>query len=369
MKLLISGGGTGGHIYPAITIAKGFLQQVPGAEVLYVGTKAGLESAIAPREGIPFRTIDVAGLFGKSPREILTGAYRASRGFGQALGVIRSFRPAVVCGTGGYVCGPVVAAAWLMRVPSLIQEQNAIPGMTNKLLSRFSRTIALQFPGASTHFPGRARAVVTGNPVRPEILRANREEGASALGLRPDRNTLLAFGGSRGAAVLNRAVCELVPVFASDPSKQLIFATGQRYFGEIQSTLDRAVVDWKDRENILVQPYLHRIEQAYALADLAITRAGGMTIAELTALGIPSVIIPSPNVTHNHQYYNARALAEEGGCLLLPEEELGSGRLRDVTLDLLENHGARQAMAERARQFGHPDATRRIVELLASLAG
>ena len=201
MRYLITGGGTGGHIYPALAICKGLLAADKEAEVLYVGTRAGLEAELVPRECIPFAIIDAAGIMGKSPGKAIMGAARATRGLLQAAAIVRRHRPQVVLGTGGYVSGPVVFMASMLGVRCAIQEQNAVPGFTNRMLSRVVSEVFTPFRGTEQHFPRPGKCVLTGNPVRPEILAASREEGARELGLDPSGKTLFVFGGSRGAQI------------------------------------------------------------------------------------------------------------------------------------------------------------------------
>ncbi len=238
MRTLIAGGGTGGHVNPALAIARVLAEQDPKGEILYVGTRHGLEADLVPRTGLAFATIDVTGLLRKSPAQRVTGAIMAAGACLQAWRIIRRFRPDVVVGTGGYVCGPVVLAGALSGLPTLIQEQNVFPGLTNRMLARFVDRIAVPFEEARRHFVAPGKVVVTGNPIRTEILDRKRPEAVMDLGLDPDRRTLLVFGGSRGAETINRAMTAALPRLLARPDLQIVWATGTAHH---EATMDELI--------------------------------------------------------------------------------------------------------------------------------
>lgn len=367
MRVLITGGGTGGHIYPALAIARALSEQEPGLELLYVGTRAGLEADLVPRAGIPLRTITVSGIIRKSPVQAAAGLFRAGKGLLEALTIVRTFRPDVVVGTGGYVSGPVMLAAVLCGVPTLLQEQNAFPGVTNRILSRFVSRVALAFEEAARYLSPRARSFVSGNPVRPELATADRAESARALGLDPGKRTILVTSGSRGAGCFVAAVPELAAAVASRSDLQLIWGTGAQYYDAAQRELERrGLLPLPDR--ILVMPYIYRQDLAMAASDLAVVRAGALTLAELTVRGLPAVIVPSPNVTHDHQSRNARVLATAGAAEVIREQELTGRRLAETVLAIIDAPSRMREMAVRSAALGRPNAAADIAAAVRELA-
>lgn len=368
MRFLITGGGTGGHIYPALTIAKALKAARPEAEILYVGSREGLEADLVPREGIPFEAITVAGIMRKSPPEAVRGLLRAGQGTIESYRILRRFRPDVAVGTGGYVCGPVVFSAWVLRIPTAIQEQNVIPGVTNRVLSRLADRVFLPFEEARRWVAAGGKVKVTGNPLRPEILTRTREEGAANLGIDPRRKLIYAFGGSRGARSINDALPDLARVIAERPDACLIWVTGQGQYDDVVRRLQTDGIDVEKYGNIIVRPYLHNAVDAIAAADLAVVRAGAMTISELTARGVPAVIIPHPYSPNNHQEHNGRMVERRGGAVVILDRDLNGPVLTRTVLGLLEDPGKLEAMSRGSRSLGLPDAAERIVEGILALA-
>ncbi|GAB6875890.1 undecaprenyldiphospho-muramoylpentapeptide beta-N-acetylglucosaminyltransferase [Thermaerobacter litoralis] len=371
MRVLLTGGGTGGHIYPALAIAVELKRRVPGCEMLYVGTREGLESRIVPRAGLPFATISARGLMRKSPRELVAGILALSRGLIQADRIVARFRPDVVVGTGGYVAAPVALAAVRRRVPVVIQEQNAVPGATNRLLARWAQAVCVPFAEAARFFPEGARVVVTGNPVRPEIVAARREEARARLGLDGTEPVVLVTGGSRGAERVNRAALELAVAVAGWARGVLLWASGERYHGEMAAGLARrlAEVGCDPGPRVRLFPYIDDMPTAYAAADLYIGRAGATTLAEITARGLPAVLVPSPHVAHHEQDANARVLERAGAAVVIPDEELTGTRLVEVVAGLLAAPERLAAMARASRELGRPGATAAIVDRVLAAAG
>ena len=368
MKFMITGGGTGGHIYPALAVARSLYQLDPASEVLYVGTKRGLEADLVPREGIPFRVIETSGIMGKSPIDAARGAIRASKGLLEAYRIAREFRPDACLGTGGYVSGPVILAAHLRGVPCAIQDQNVVPGFTNKLLSRFVSEVYIPFEDARAHFPGRVRCVVTGNPVRPVIVAAQREHGAKSLGLDPGRLTLLVFGGSRGARRIVEVALDMIEQDLLMKGVQIILITGREYESMAQERLQKLGIAPSMAGNLVIRPYLFDIENAMAASDIMVGRAGGMTVSEALARGLPSVLVPSPNVAGNHQLYNAKAAARSGGAIIIREPELQAARLAQGLNTILGDPKKLATMSRNAREAGRSQASEHIARRLSSLA-
>lgn len=371
MKIIVSGGGTGGHIYPAITLIQEIRKLSPSAEFLYVGSTRGLEADIVPKENLPFEAIDLSGferhLSFKSILQNFSRAAQAIRGIDRARSIIRDFKPNVVVGTGGYVCGSTLLAASLMKIPTLIQEQNAVAGVTNKILSKFVTKICVGSEAALKNFPPE-KTIYTGNPIRAEVMEANREEGIKLFGFDPNRPIVLISGGSRGARSINRAMVGVLQHFKEIPSVQFLLVTGKSEFEDIKARLEESGVDLKNTPHIRVEPYLYDMPQAMAMADLAIFRAGATGIAELTARGVPSILIPYPYAAANHQEFNARALVDAGAAKMILNKDLTAGILIETLRELLKNPDELEKMSIVAKSLGRPDASREIAQMILDLA-
>lgn len=367
MRIIVSGGGTGGHIYPALTIVRAIQKKIPDAEFLYVGTKDGLEADIVPKEGIPFETVNIQG-FKRSltPENLVRGA-RAFGGVVKAMGIVRRFKPDVAIGTGGYVCGPILLASSLMRIPTLIQEQNVMPGVTNRLLARFVSCIAMGTKEAAEHFP-KGKRVFTGNPIREEVMRARSEDGKEMFGLDPKAKTVLVSGGSRGARSINRAMVGVLAHYADRDGVQILHVTGKAGYDETMQSLKEAGVDLDAAGNLFVEPYLYNMPQALACADVAVFRAGAIGIAELTARGVPSILVPYPFAAANHQEMNARAIATAGAARMILDRELTAERLLSVLAELLSEDAKLKRMAKAAKKLGRPKAADEIASRVIRLA-
>lgn len=361
-RVVLTGGGTGGHIYPALAIAA---ELAPGSVVGYLGTARGLESRVVPAAGIPFFAVPARGVLGKSPSAMVRGVLAAASGLGRAWRILGRLRPDVVVGTGGYVTGPVGLAAAMRGIPLCILEENAHPGITNRLLARVARHIAVPWAEAAAGFPPSARnkVVVTGNPVRREVVTAQRGASRAMFSLGAASTVLLVVGGSQGAQALNEAVLSLVQGSGMWPAgAELVWVTGPRYHAGVLARLGDKAPPWCH-----VIDYLQDMPSAYAAADVVVARAGAMTVAEITARGVPAVLVPSPNVTGDHQTANARVLAERGAGVLLPEGSLDG--LGAVVRDLLSDGARRQAMAQACRALGRPDAAATVAALVVRDAG
>ncbi len=365
LRVVVSGGGTGGHIYPALAIARGVLAR--GGTVLYAGTAAGMESSIVPREGIPFAGIASAGLSRSWSVRNLAALGRAGWGVAQACGVLRRFRPRVVAGTGGYVSAPVVLAAAAMRIPTLIHEQNAVPGLTNRSLSRLADGVAVTFPAALDRFPGR-RVKYTGLPVRPEFLAADRAAARRRLGLAGDVFFLLSVGGSRGAHSLNMGMVDVIRALGGQKDLELVHLTGQAGRPAFQAELDRRGIILANYGNVRVEAYRDDMADLMAAADLVIARAGAASIAELTVLGRPSILVPYPFAAANHQQVNAEELVARGAARMILDRDLSGACLVENIGYLRRDPGARERMARAALELGRPRALEDILDFIERLA-
>ncbi len=360
MRVILSGGGTGGHIYPALALARYLRRQDREANLLFIGTEQGLEGAIIPAEGFELAFIPASGY-----RRRLSGVLPAGRDFlrGLALarGIISRFRPEVVVGTGGYVSAPVVAAAVSLRLPTVIHEQNVLPGLANRWLAPLAGRVCLSFEASRPSFPCRAKTVFTGNPRAGEVAAVSREEGCRRLNLDPACPTILIYGGSRGAEQINRVVIDFLGRGWLPSGMQLVYITGEIYYREVREKLGLLP------RRVYLYPYLRDMPAALAAADLAVTRSGATTLAELTALGVPSLLVPSPNVVNNHQYFNARLLADTGAAVLVEEQDFNPLRLRREIEGLFGEGERLEAMSRAGQALGVPDAAARMHRCLQDL--
>ena len=341
--VLIMAGGTGGHVFPALALARLLRQE--SCEVIWLGTRRGMEAKIVPAENIPVEWITIGGLRGKGLLTLLMAPFRLFRALWQSLRIMRRRRPRVVVGLGGFVTGPGGVAAWLTRRPLLIHEQNAVAGFTNRCLSHLAREVLEAFPGS---FGGQDRARAIGNPVRADIaaLPAPAERFASRTGA----IRLLVIGGSQGAVKLNRTVPEAIAHLAGKTDLVVRHQAGERWIDMARESYAHAKVDAD------VVPFIGDMAQAYAWADLVVCRAGALTISELTAAGVGSILVPFPAAVDDHQTRNARFLVEAGAALLIPESELSAERLARELETLCANRAGLLMMGARARALAKPDA-------------
>lgn len=365
MRIILTGGGTGGHIYPALAVAERLQQLHPDCEILYVGTDRGLEHEIVPKRKLPFRSIHAEGL----PRKINPAFFKAIKntagGCLEAKKIVQTFRPDVVVGTGGYVCGPVVLAAKLLGVPTMIHEQNALPGITNKLLGRFVDGIMVNFAESKEYFVHKKRVVTTGLPVRQEVLTAEKSEGLRYFHFTPDKTTLLVSGGSRGARSLNRAMADAYKELVLHSDLQIIHLTGKADYEETIQAIENNGIAIADYPQIVILPYLDEMQYALAAADFCVGRAGATFLAEITACGLPSILIPYPFAAENHQEYNAKALVDQHAAEMILDKELNGEVLCKAILQLYSDSEQRKQMANHSLKMGKRDALDQIVMLIA----
>jgi UDP-N-acetylglucosamine--N-acetylmuramyl-(pentapeptide) pyrophosphoryl-undecaprenol N-acetylglucosamine transferase len=358
MRIVVSGGGTGGHIYPALMIVEEAKRRHANAACLYIGTEKGMESKIVPKAGIPFETIDITGFRRSLSWENVRTLMRFWKGVARAKQLLREFRPDVVVGTGGYVCAPVVYAASRLGIPTMIHEQNAVPGLTNAFLSRYASVVAVSFKESSRLFKRARRVVLTGNPRASAVVHAKAEDGYRQLSLAHGTPFVLIFGGSRGALAINQAVMEMLPLVAEQPKIHIVYVTGEIYYERVIAQLQTL---WHEMpEHIHVLPYIYQMPEVLAAAKMLIGRAGASSLAEITALGIPSILIPSPNVTNNHQEKNALALVEAGAADMIRETELTGAVLHERVSRILASPQRMKAMSGQAKALGQPQAIERI---------
>lgn len=362
LRIVVSGGGTGGHIYPALALIREIQKVNKDAEFLYIGTEQGLEGKLVRRENIPFESIHITGFKRKLSFENVKTIYRFLKGVSRSKKLLKEFNADVVIGTGGYVCGPVVYAAAKLGIPSIIHEQNSIPGLTNKFLSRYVDKIAICFKEAEGFFP-KEKVVFTGNPRASEVLNQDGKQGRESVGLRLDVPAVLIFGGSRGARPINEAVIKSFSEFSGKPY-QVLYVTGDAHFDAVKKEVELV----GSPHNVVIKPFIHNMPEVLAGIDLTVARAGATTLAELTALGIPSILIPSPYVTNNHQEKNARSLSEHGAASLLLEKNLTSKRLVEEIDKIFMDEDLLQSMKKSAEDLGVRDAAGRLYQVIIDLA-
>jgi UDP-N-acetylglucosamine--N-acetylmuramyl-(pentapeptide) pyrophosphoryl-undecaprenol N-acetylglucosamine transferase len=356
LRVVIAGGGTGGHLFPGIAVARELQRREPDIEVTFAGTARGIEARVIPREGFQLDLLRSSGLKGKSPAALVRGLAVLPLSGLDAWGILSRRKPDLVIGVGGYSSGPVVMAAAVRGIPTLLLEQNAAPGLTNRLLARFVSAAAVTFDATLEYF-GR-RGFVTGNPVRPEFF-------DTALIDRPDgRPRILIFGGSQGAHAINVAMVEAAPRLAAHPGGMAItHQTGERDLEFVRDGYQRAGLEAR------VEPFLYAMDREMKSADLVVCRAGATTLAELTAAGVPAVLIPLPTAADDHQRKNAEVLVAGGAAAMIEQKDLTGGALAGRITALLTDGDALRAMSAAARRFARPDASRAIAARALELAG
>lgn len=359
MRLLVSGGGTGGHIYPALALIERLKQVEPDTEVLYVGTTRGLENKIVPAAGLRLKTLHTQGFKRSLSLENFKTVYLFLKSVHDAKKIIRDFKPDVVLGTGGYVSGAVLYAAAKMHIPTVIHEQNSVVGITNKFLSRYVDEIAIAFEAARDQFPA-DKVNMTGNP-RAQQVAANASSNYSWTndGLSDDKPTMMVFGGSQGAPKINQSVIDAIPEF-NKRDYQVIFATGQKRYQKVMDQLKNVHIN----DNVKVVPYIPDMPKKMPKVDMLVSRAGATTIAEITALGIPTILIPSPYVTANHQVKNAQALVKQGAAAMILEDKLDSRTLLVQVDKIMNNPEVREKMAKASKKIGRPNAADLLINVL-----
>ena len=361
MKIVVSGGGTGGHIYPALALIREIQKENKNTQVLYIGTKNGLESTIVTREKIPFKSIHITGFKRKLSLDNIKTVVRFLKGVRDSKKMLKEFKPDIVIGTGGYVCGPVVYAAAKLGIPTIIHEQNSVPGLTNKFLSRFVNKIAICFEEAKEYFPNE-KVVFTGNPRASEVIGKDGIRGRLSAGLSTTMPAVLIFGGSRGARPINEAVVKALSEFAEKPY-QVLYITGDVHFNDVQNEVELV----GNPKNVVIKPFIHNMPEVLAGIDVVVSRAGATTLAEITSLGIPSILVPSPYVTNNHQEKNARSLSDHGAAELLLEKDLTSNSLiQHIDKILLDTENLKM-MKMKAKKLGVPDSAEKLYNLMKQL--
>ncbi|MCB9234348.1 MAG: undecaprenyldiphospho-muramoylpentapeptide beta-N-acetylglucosaminyltransferase [Bacteroidia bacterium] len=362
-RIIISGGGTGGHIFPAISIAAELKARDPETEILFVGAKGGMEMTLVPKHGYKIEGVWISGIARsmsfKNILKNLSFPIKLISSLMQAGKIIRSFKPDLVVGVGGYASGPLGRAAASRGIPLVLNEQNAYPGITNKWLSKKANIILLGNEAAAKHFPG-ANTKVTGNPVRASLLTGTKAEGVKKLGLNPNKPVVLSLGGSLGAGTINRALEKHVNEFVRNEI-QLVWQCGSRYYDELKPRIPHNTL-------IRLMPFIDDMANAYAAADVIISRAGASTISELILLNKPSIIVPSPNVAEDHQTQNALSLVERGAALMVKDVD-AEEKLVNETVALLKSEIHLEKLRKGIEAVEKHDAAKEIVDEIYKILG
>ena len=374
MRVLVSGGGTAGHINPALAIADKIKNEIPDAVIEYVGTPTGMENQLVPKAGYKIHGVAVRGFKRKLSLDNIDAAIKAVTSVSKAKKIIKAFDPDIVIGTGGYVCWPVMKAAAKMGVPTALHEANAVPGVTTKMLSKFIDKIMISFESTGEYLDcDRSKLVLTGNPVSEKILNADKSAMRKKLGIDEDKIVILSIGGSLGARKINEAVFYLINEYSVENDKVCHFhATGKGGFDEqaalyFEKGFERVDEDSLVKNGVAVMRYIYNMPEVLACADIVICRAGAMTLAEIAAMKKTAVIIPSPNVTNNHQYKNAKVLADGDAATLIEEKDLTGELLLEKVKMYADDERLRIITGENIKKFAVYDTLDRIYDIICGL--
>lgn len=365
-NIIIAGGGTGGHIYPAIAIANALKREFPNVRILFVGTDKGLENELVPKAGFRLERIRVKGFQRKLSLDTLRSLKEMFLGIWDSLEIIKEVKPDLVIGTGGYVAGPVVFVAAMLHIPSIIHEQNVRPGVTNRILSKFVDKIAISYKDSKKYFP-REKVIVTGNPIREQISSADKGTALKKFKLSSYIPVVLSFGGSQGAEKLNNAISDIIVQIKDKKNFQLIHITGRRNYNKFKEIMKNRGIPLDSLGHIKVKPYIYEMQDAYAASDLVISRAGAITISEITTCGKPAILIPLPTAAGNHQEYNARLLERNGAAKILSNENLTGKNLMCTIENIISDKQKLASMAKASSELQNPHALKKIIDEITHL--
>jgi len=367
MRVLITGGGSGGHVNPAIAVANTIRDNVRDAEIAFVGTERGIENKLVPKEGYVLYHVNIQGIRRSLSLSNIKTLYLAYTSVFKAKKLIKEYKPDIVFGTGGYVCWPVIKAAAQMGIPTALQECNAVPGFAVKMLEKYVDRIFINFEETRNYLKNPDKTVHAGNPVRNEFLKYEHEKAKNEAGLDKYKTYIISCGGSLGAEPINDATIDFMDKYVRNhPEVYHMLATGSLEYEAAKAKFNSLGLD--KCENIKLVEYIYDMPLQMAAADLVINRAGANTLAELAVLNKPCVLIPSPYVTDNHQFKNAKVLADDGAALLIEEKELGDGKFLSVLSNLLSDDTKLSELSENIRKFAVYDTCKIILKDLLTLA-
>jgi UDP-N-acetylglucosamine--N-acetylmuramyl-(pentapeptide) pyrophosphoryl-undecaprenol N-acetylglucosamine transferase len=361
MRVVIAGGGTGGHLFPGLAVAEELRNRDASTEVIFVGTEFGIEARVVPREGYPLKFLRAEGLVGVSTAKKIKAIAKMFFSVIDSYRIIKTVNPDMVIGAGGYASGAIVFLAFLMSIPTMILEQNSVPGLTNRILGKFVNTVCLTYQESIPFFP-KEKTFLTGNPIRTYILKGSTEAGYRLFSLEPQLFTLFVFGGSSGARSINTALVEALNYLHDLKDKiQFLHQTGLKDYEKIREAYRMA--GFKGT----IAPFIYQMGEAYAVADVVVSRAGATTLAELTAIGKPAILVPYPFAAGNHQELNARKLREIGAAKVILDHELKGEVLADTVREMYMNRAIRTDMQRNSRSVGRPEACAKVVDIAMSL--
>jgi len=344
-KFLFAGGGTGGHLFPAVAVAEIIRDKIPGAEILFVGTKSKIEGRVVPKLGFNFKSIWIKGFSRKLTMENLLFPLKIIVSIFQSMLINLKFKPKVAIGSGGYVAGPAIFSSAIFGAKVILIEQNSFPGVTTRMLEKYADEIHISFDDSKKYFKNQAKVRLTGNPIRGKLSEVKKPDALDKFGFVSSKRILLILGGSLGAASLNEAAANSVKKL-EEAGLQIIWQTGNPYYKRYEAL---------SSSSIWINPFIDEMNYAYSACNLLLARSGATTIAELLALGIPSILVPSPNVAGNHQYFNAKSLEEKNAAVLI-EDKFIKEKLFDSVIDLIFNDQKLRELSKNAKSMAKPDA-------------
>ena len=364
MKVIIAAAQTGGHINPGIAIANKIKKENKNARIMFIGTTRGLENDLVPRAGFELRTIEAYGINRKISITNIKNMFKTMKGLGEAKKIVKEYKPDIVIGTGGFICGPVLMAAKKYKIPTVLHESNAFPGVAVKLLSKKVDTILLGFEDAKKRLPNAKKIVVTGTPTKikkVELSQAQKEKMIQELGLKKDLPIALVFGGSQGAQSINSTLIDIIKE-SGNKNYQIIWASGPKQYDIIKETLKENKMDINKIENVKILPYIYNMEEMMNLVDVVVSRSGAMTITEVAITGKPAIFIPFPFATENHQEYNAKVLENVGAAKIILDKDLNKESLSNALNEILKDKNKLAQMSKNAEKVSISDVEEKIYE-------
>lgn len=362
MKVIIAAAGTGGHINPGLAIANKIKQENKNAKIIFIGTIRGLENDLVPRAGYELKTIDAYGLSKKISIDNLKKMYKTLKGYSQAKKIIKEFEPDIVIGTGGYICGATITAAHNLGIPTILHESNAFPGRAVKMLAKKTNTILVSFEDAISRIKNANNIVFTGTPVKitkKEYSNSEKQEIINKLGLNEAEPIVLVFGGSQGAKKINESIINIVKEKKNE-KYQMVWATGPKQYDNIKEELETEGINVNNIKNMKIVPYIYNMEEVMNVVDVIVARSGAMTITEISNLGKPSILVPLPNVSHNHQLYNAKVLEKIGAAKIILDDEMKSEKLNHTIEEIILDKRQIKIMGQNALKVSTTNAEEKI---------
>lgn len=367
IKILLTGGGTGGHIYPAVAVIQKLKNDPDIEKIYYIGCPNNMEKGIVEKEGIDFLPIEVSGMPRKFSPAIINWYLKLNKAVQKSISYLHRIKPDVVLGTGGYVSGAVLLACTILRIPFVIHDPDAHPGIVNRFMSPWAKAVTISFDEAKK-FLNSKKIIVNGNPIRMSYNDISKNEARKLLGLNPDRKTLLVMGGSQGAKTINQAILDSAQLLIKEHNIQIIHQTGKKNYEECVGKLLKLWPDYAECKKYVIKPYFDNMLIPLAAADVAVSRAGSLSISELNINKLPSILVPYPHAAADHQRYNARAMEQTGASVYLEDKDCNSNNLCKIILNLLNDHDKLLAMQEANQELSKPEATDNLIGILKSAA-